>query len=230
MGVLLAWLLKPKVVLSVLATIAVLSFILWYGNKREATGFTKGSVSQLQTDKQQLDQLTSQYHDALANAQRTIDSSNAKVAALDSQLQGLQVQFLALASQRQQGQQQISKLPDSAVQGDLETKLGGSLADPTILRKADSIVTDYPIVLKQIDVLTAKVDGLDSKVKVLGDKEAAVEQQRDAAIQFGNQVVGFYVKAYNAAQIHHSKFIKIITFGLVHDRHLDLPSPTTLKP
>src|SRR5208282_2561138 len=98
----------------------------------------------------------------------------------------------------------------SAVQGDLEVKLGGTLTDPAILRKDDQIVTDYPLVLKQIDVLNTKVDGLDSKVTELGVKEQAVEQQRDAAIQFGNSIVPLYAKAWNAAQVRHSKFIKII--------------------
>lgn len=208
--------------------IAVLSGVLWYGSIREKAGYQKGSVSQLEIDKQQFEQVVKQYQDELKKAQSIIDTDNTKIAAIDSQLQNLQVQFVALAAQRKQGQDGVNKLPDSAVQGDLETKLGGTLTDPTILRKADQIVTDYPLVLEQVSNLTTRVDDLDSKVQVLDDKEKAVESQRDAAIQFGNVVVGYYTKAYNAAQIHHSKFIKIITFGLVHDRHLNLPVPTSL--
>lgn len=208
---------------------AVLSGFLWYGNKREAAGYQKGSVSQLETDKQQFEQISKKYQDVLTQQQSVIDSSNAKIKGLDLQLQTLQIQFAALAAQRQQSQQAISKLPDSAVQGDLETKLGGSLSDASILRKADQIVTDYPLVLKQVDNLSTKVDELDSKIAAFGQVSEALTQQRDAAIQYGSEVTGYYVKAYNAAQVHHSRFIKIITLGLVRDRHFDLPTPATLN-
>jgi len=228
-GVFLTYLLKPKVAISVLVTIVVLSAFLWYGNKREAAGYQHGSVAQLETDKQQFEQVSKKYQDALTKQQSVIDSSDAKIKALDSQLQTLQIQFIALASQRKQGQDTVGKLPDSAVQGDLETKVGGGLTEPAILRKADQIITDYPLVLKQVDLLSSKVDELDSKVTALGEKTQALTNQRDTAIQFGDTVTGYYVKAYNAAQIHHSKFIKIITLGLVRDRHLDLPAPATLN-
>lgn len=208
---------------------AVLSGFFWYGSTREKAGYSAGSRVQLETDKQEFNVIQKQYQDALSKAQSVIDSSNAKITALDTQIQTLQIQFAALATQRQQGQQSVNKLPDSAVQGDLETKLGGPLTDPAILRKDDQIVTDYPLVLKQVDLLSTKVDDLDSKVKAIDEKEKAVEGQRDASIQFINQVVPLYVKAYNAAQVHHSKLIRIISLGLVRDRHLDLPAPASLN-
>jgi len=229
MGVFLTYLLKPKVLIATVATIFVLSAFLWYGNKRESAGYQKGSVAQLETDKQQFEQVSKKYQDALTKQQSVIDSSDAKIKALDSQLQTLQIQFIALAAQRKQGQDTVGKLPDSAVQGDLETKLGGALTEPSILRKADQIITDYPLVLKQVDLLSNKVDELDSKVTALGEKTQALTNQRDAAIQFGDTVVGYYTKAYNSAQVHHSKFIKVITFGIIHDRHMNLPDPTSLN-
>jgi len=229
LALLASWILKPKNLLILLVMTAVLSGFIWYGSYREKAGYGAGTRSQLEVDKTQFEQVSKQYQDALSKAQSTIDSSNTKLAALDTQLQTIQMQFAALATQRTQGQQSVNKLPDSAVQGDLEVKLGGTLTDPAILRKDDQIVTDYPLVLKQIDVLNTKVDGLDSKVDELGVKEKAVEQQRDSAIQFGNQIVPLYIKAYNAAQIHHSKLAKILSLGLVRDKHLDLPSPASLN-
>lgn len=222
--------LQLRLVAGVLALSLLSGAFMWYGGKREAAGFASGGRAQLETDKVQFEQVSKQYQDALAKAQSTIDSSNARIVSLDGQLQTLKMQFGALAAQRQQGQETVNKLPDSAVQGDLETKLGGSLTDSVILRKNDQIVTDYPVVLKQVDVLSARVDTLDSKFQALSDKEQAVEKQRDAAIAFGDQVVGFYTKAYNAAQKKHSLFVKIISFGLVRDRHMDLPAPTSLVP
>jgi len=220
---------KPKVLIGLLVMTAVLSGFFWYGSQREKAGYSAGSRVQLETDKQEFAVVQKQFQDALSKAQSVIDSSNAKITALDSQIQTLQIQFAALATQRLQGQQSVNKLPDSAVQGDLETKLGGPLTDPAILRKDDQIVTDYPLVLKQVDLLSTKVDDLDSKVKAIDEKEKAVEGQRDASIQFINQVVPLYVKAYNAAQVHHSKLIRIISLGLVRDRHLDLPTPASLN-
>ena len=229
LSLLLSYLMKPKVLIGLLVMTAVLSGFFWYGSQREKAGYSAGSRTQLETDKQEFAVVQKQYQEALTKAQATIDSSNVKLAALDIQLSTLKAQLDVLASQRQQGQQSVNKLPDSAVQGDLEVKLGGSLSDPAILRKDDQIVTDYPLVLKQIDVLSSKVEDLDSKVTELGVKEQAVEQQRDAAIDFGNKLVPLYIKAYNAAQVHHSKLIKIITLGLVRDRHLDLPAPASLN-
>jgi outer membrane murein-binding lipoprotein Lpp len=229
MGPFLALLLKPKVLIGTLVTIFVLSAFLWYGHSRQQAGYQEGTRVQLEVDRKQFEQALGQYKDALAKAQSVIDASNAKIASLDSQVQTLQIQYAALAAQRRQGQENINKLPDSAVQGDLETKLGGPLSDAAILRKADAIVTDYPLVLKQVDILTDKVDKLDQKFNALSEKEQAVEKQRDAAMQFVDVVVPLYTKAYNAAQVHHSKFIKIITLGLVRDRHLDLPAPASLN-
>jgi hypothetical protein len=220
---------RPQVLLGLLVTTAVLSAFAWYGAHREAQGYQHGSVDQLKTDKDQFNQVLKQYDDKLQQAQAVINADDIKLSTIDSQLKTLQVQYQGLALQRQQASQSIQSLPDAAVQGDLETKLGGPLSSPTVLRKADSIVSDYPLVLKQVDIANANIASLNAKVDVINDKVTQITKQRDAAIDFGNQVVGYYVKAYNAAQIHHSRFIKIVTFGLVHDKHLDLPSPTSLN-
>jgi hypothetical protein len=123
----------------------------------------------------------------------------------------------------------VSGLADSEIKADLELQLGGPLENPAILRKADNIVTQYPTVLKQLDVLSSKVDVLNDELIATNKKVEAITVQRDAAIKFSSQVIGYYVKAYNASQKRHSLFIKIITFGLVKDKHLDLPDPGSLQ-
>lgn len=228
MNFILAWLMKPKVLLAVILAAVLTGGILWYGNKRESAGYSSGQRNQLQVDQSQFQSVLKQYQDSLNAAQLKIAADDKQFTALQAQISTLNASLSALAIQRESGQQSINKLPDTAVQGDLEMKLSGPLTDPTTLRKADAIVTDYPLVLKSVDVLSAKVDDLSQSVSVLQDKVGQVTVQRDSAVQFGNTVVGYYVKAYNAAQVHHSKFIKIITFGIVRDRHLDLPQPTTL--
>lgn len=214
----------------VIALAALLSVgLMWYGNKREAAGFQKGSVSQLAQDKTQFQQVLEQYSTALSKAQSQIAQDDLRLQDLSGKLASISSVLTTLANQRQTAQTTVNQIPDSAITADLETKLGGPLTDTTTIRKADSIVTDYPLVLKSVDALNAKVDNLTQSVSVLQDVVKQTSSQRDAAIAYGNTVTGFYVKAYNAAQKHHSTFVKIITLGLVHDSHLSLPAPETLN-
>lgn len=228
MNFILAFLLKPKVLIGIILAAALAGGIFWYGNKREAAGFASGSRNQLSTDQEQFNGVLKQYQSKLDSDQVTIDAANKQYAALQSQITVLNSALAVLASQRQQAQQQISQVPDSGLQADVESKLGGSLTSSITLRKADQIITDYPLVLKQVDTLSSKVDDLMKSVGSVSAKADALTSQRDAAIQYGNEVTGYYVKAFNAAQKHHSLFIKIITFGLVHDKHMNLPDPVTL--
>lgn len=224
----LSGLLRPKVLLGLGLAGLVLGVFLWYGAHESALGYASGSRAQLDTDKTQFAQVLKQYQDSLQQDQQQINASDLKIQALNGQLQTISAQLVALASQRQQQQQQVASLPDSQLQADLETTLGGPLSSPVTLRKADQIVRDYPLVLKQVDSLTSQTNDLSQKVDALDSKVEGITKQRDVAIQFGNTMVGYYTKAFNAAQTHHNRFIKIITLGIVHDKHLNLPEPTTL--
>ena len=221
---------NPKNLL-VLVLIAALGIGVYaYGEHKAAEGYHSGSVAQLSVDQEQFKQVTTSYQSKLDSAQQQLDASTQQIALLQTGLKTLSAQYASLAAQRQQSQSQVNALPDAALQADLEAKLGGPLSSSVTLRKADDIVTDYPLVLQSITVLNSKVDNLAGQVSALNDSVKDVTTQRDAAIAYGNTVTGYYVKAYNAAQVHHSKFLKIITFGLVRDKHMDLPAPTTLKP
>jgi hypothetical protein len=79
-----------------------------------------------------------------------------------------------------------------------------------------------------VDALNERLNKTDSVIAELNTKLSTVAAQRDAAISYGNTVTALYAKAYDAMHVHHSKFIKVITLGLVRDHHLDLPAPTTL--
>lgn len=207
---------NPKVLLTVIILALLSGAFLWYGSKRESAGYTAGQSSQLQIDKTQFEATLKQYQATLDSAQKTIDASQASLAALDSQ-------YHILLSSQAAIKQQVAALPAQQVQADLESKAKGSLTDPETLRKIDAIFSDYPIQVAAVANLTQQVNDLGTEV-------TALTKQRDTAITFGNELEGYYVKAYNAAQPHHSWFIKIITLGLVHDRHLSLPAPETLKP
>ena len=220
--------LQLKIAGAVFAGSLLLGTFMWYGAKREAQGFASGNRAQLETDKQQFEQVRKQYRDALQSREQEIQAANSRISSLETQIQSLSAQFSALATLRQQQANRVNALSDTEIKADLELQLGGPLENPAVLRKADNIVTQYPTVVKQLDVLNSKVDKLTDELSETNKKIEAITAQRDTAIKFGDQVVGYYTKAYNAAQKKHSTFIKIITFGLVKDRHLDLPSPTTL--
>lgn len=228
LALILSWLMKPKVLASVLLIAALSGAFFWYGAKREADGFSAGKRSQLDEDKVLLAQQAKSFQDTLNQQQAIITKEDALLNSLNDSLKVTQAQLVALSSQRQSQQQSVAALPDAKVQADLEAKLGGLLSQTETLRKADSIVTDYPLVVKQSETLTAQVKDEHQKVDVLQTELTAVTKQRDAAITFSNEVMKNYVDAYNAAQKHHSLFVKIITLGLVHDKHLKLPNPVEI--
>jgi hypothetical protein len=222
-------LLKPKVLLGVGLSAVLIFGVMWYGGKREAAGYANGNRAQLEIDKKQFEQIQKQYQTVLQTKEQEIQLANSQIAKLEAQVQSLSAQFQALAVLREQQTTHVASLPDSQVKADLESNLGGPLEDLAVLRKADDIVIQYPVVLKQVDVLSSKVDVLNNELIATNKKADAITAQRDAAVQFSNEVMGYYVKAYNASQKHHSWFVKVITFGLVRDRHLNLPSPASLQ-
>lgn len=171
-------------------------------------------ISQLEDDKKQV-------LGAMQQATATMAAQGVILQQLSSQLAASQQRYAALAAQKSAASQQVATLPAAAVQGDLEKKAGGPLSDPETLRKIDDAYTQLPLVNKQLVELQGQVATLNQTV-------SATEKQRDAIVTAYNALVPAYTRAYNAAQRHHSLLVKIITFGLVHDRHLDIPDPVSL--
>lgn len=226
----LKWLANPKVLGITALVIALLGAFLWYGQYRAGQAYQSGQLTQLQTDKAEFQAQLSQYQATLQQSQAQIQAEAQQVAALSAQEQTLVSALSAVAQQRQVTAKQVASLPPTQVQADLESKLGGTLSSINVLRKADQIVSDYPLVIQQNQDLQKSVDTQNTEIATQQTEIATVEKQRDAAISFNNQVILDYTKAYNAAQKHHSKLIEILTLGLVHNRHMNLPAPTTLKP
>lgn len=229
-ALLLKWIANPKVLGISALVIALLGAFLWYGQYRSNQGYQSGQLTQLQTDKAEFQTQLSQYQQTLQQSQAQIQAEAQQIASLSETARTLSQAVSTLSTQRTQVSQQVAALPASQVQSDLEGKLGGPLSNSDILRKDDQIVSDYPLVLQQNTDLQKSVDTQNTEIATQQTEIANVEKQRDSAIAFNNVVIADYTKAYNAAQKHHSLFIKIITFGLVHDRHMNLPAPTTLKP
>lgn len=97
-------------------------------------------------------------------AQQTLAVQQQKDAALEqqnavlqSQLTSLIAQVASIKNQRVVAQTQVAKVPDNQLQSDIESKMGGPLTSPVVLRKIDDTITDYPLVLKEVDALQAEI-------------------------------------------------------------------------
>lgn len=134
-------------------------------------------------------------------AQQTLAVQQQKDAALEqqnavlqAQLTSLIVQVASIKNQRVVAQTQVAKVPDNQLQSDIESKMGGSLTSPVVLRKIDDTVTDYPLVLKEVDALQAQVlagtqlqTGLSSQIT--GLKSELVDQQKVSASELAAEKV-----------------------------------------
>lgn len=78
-------------------------------------------------------------------------------SVLLAQLSQLQAQVASIKNQRVVAQTVVAKLPDNQLQTDIESKMGGSLSSPIVLRKIDDTITDYPLVLKEVDAQQAEI-------------------------------------------------------------------------
>ena len=187
-------------------------------NKGREAGRVDGAREQLETDRKQYEQDRAQFLSQLQHYKEADDAAKAQVAQKDAQLSALRASRATVA-------QSIRVLPDEKVVGDILERLGEAPA-PTLstqqLRKLDGILADSQNLQAQVAALEAKVAAQDQRID-------AIEHQRDSAISAYNKLVPLYSKAYNASQKRHSLFVKIITFGLVRDRKLDLPSPASLE-
>lgn len=206
--------------------IAALTFaFFWYGNKRASEGYQSGQVAQLQTDRTQFQEEIAQFKSQLASSQSQIDQLTSMIKAEEATISSLKGQLTSLDTQLSSRSKEVADLPDAGVLSDIQSKLGGAIGDIAVLRKNDEIISEYPIVVKENDVLKQTVSADQSEITTLNSKLDLITSQRDNAINLSNEAIANYIRSYNAAQRHHSLLLKVITFGIVHDRHLDLPRP-----
>lgn len=203
------WLLTSALGRKLLGGAVALSLLLgaslYIYNKGKAAGNADGQRAQLETDRQQFEQDRKQFLDQLAQYRAENDRLNQKLSAQDTAIQTIQTDRAAI-------RKAVSQLTPPQVNAEL------SAIDPKELLQ---MVRDYPKLSDELKATQDKVSTLEAKVEN--------EQKRaDAAMEAYNKLLPLYVKAYGAAQKHHSKFVKIITLGLVRDRKIDLPDPVTL--
>src|SRR5271170_4614604 len=177
---------NPKYLLIGLLAVVLGVGVFAYGEHTRSDGYHQGTVAQLSIDQKDFNSQKENFTTILNSQQSKLDASTQQVELLQTQFKTLSAQFASLAAQRQQSQGQVNALPDAALQADLEAKLGGPLSSSVTLRKADDIVTDYPLVLQSMTVLNGKVDNLSGQVAQLNISVGAVTTQRDTAIAYGN--------------------------------------------
>ena len=166
---------KSHLVLTLALVAALIGGVYLFESKRADVADAKAAASQALAQQQDAENAKVQAANAAQIAQLIQVETQ-----LSTQLQTLQAQYSALAAQRQQAATVVAQLPPAAVQGDLEAKLGGPLSSPDILRKDDTIVTDYPIVEKELVVQSDSIINLDSQVVTL-KTEFTTEQSSHAS-------------------------------------------------
>jgi hypothetical protein len=202
------------------AAVAVLlaGTVYYIYNKGKAAGYADGQRAQMEQDRVQFEQDRKVFLDELAKYKERDDAAKAEISQRDSELQSLR-------SNRTRIHGAVAAIPAPALVADIQSRMGSVVSGT--LGEAD---------LRRIDEALAAQQNLEAQVAALEAKSAqqdkridAIEHQRDSAITAYNNLVPLYSRAYNAAQKKHSMFVKIITFGLVRDRKLDLPEPATLE-
>lgn len=196
---------KLALAIAVLALLAGAYFYVY--NKGHEAGRLAGVRAQLDEDRAEFEKVQAAFTHAMAEYRQQDDAAKQLIAQKDSEL-------AALKQQRNVAREAVNRLSDAEVANAI------SGADQRELLR---IAADYPLVVKQNGELEGKIAALEQRV-------SAIEGQRDAAVNAYDRLVPLYTRAYNAAQTKHSLWLKVITFGLVRDKHLDLPTPVSLKP
>lgn len=201
---------------------------MWgYGNYREAQGVRRGEIVQLEVGNRQLQAQEARFQAAVdelkEQQQLLVDElrlSRGREQLLVNTIAGLQ-------AQRAQVPIVVQALPDSAVKADIELKLGGPLENPDILRRADILITEHPLLKAENEALGAQVAEIRKQVDLQGQRVTNLEQQRDTVVGAYNNLKEHYVQAYNVAQQPKRRWYCL--FLCKTKDSLPFPSPLTLE-
>ena len=210
--------LQAKLIAGAVVVIVLAGIALSIYNKGKSAGYVEGQRAQLEIDRKQFEQDRAEFLEQLRKYEEKDEAAKVQIIQRDAEI-------AELRQRRTANRVAIDRLPDAAIVGDIQQRLGvpssPALSDAQ-LRRLDEILADYQNLGQQVAALEAKSAEQDKRID-------AIEHQRDAAIAAYEKLLPLYVKAYNASQKKHSLFVKIITLGLVRDRKLDLPDPVTLE-
>jgi len=214
-----------EIVLLLVALFAVVHYIYHRGKQ---AGLAEEGGRQVEGNKVQFDRLNATFQAQLSAGQ-----------VRETQLAQLATQFASLAAQAatrvQTAQQQstndatkVASLPDSAVRADLELKLGGPLTDPAVLRRDDTIVTDYPHKVDEAKAAEEQLTALNQSLDTAQSQTTNARQERDAAVTAYNGLVPLYAQAYDVAIRGHRRWYCL--WLCKPKTTIGLPAPVTLTP
>jgi Tfp pilus assembly protein PilE len=219
----LPWVRKCLEAALVVGALAAIAYSLY--DKGLHAGQRAEASNQVESSKTQFDRIESTFAQQISAANTTADKYHDLVAVLLQQAQQSAQKAQASSAAATADNQKLAAVPDAEVQQDLESKLGGPLSSPTVLRLDDSMVTDYPHIKQQSDALAAQVTSLQS-AQTAGEQElAATAKERDAALSAYNGVLPLYVQAYNAAVVRHRR---AWCLWICKSNPLNLPKPASL--
>jgi chromosome segregation ATPase len=217
----IAWLLSPlgrKVGMAVVAVVALVAAVSVIYNRGKQAGYADGQRNQLELDRKSFEQDRQKFLAQLDTYKKADDEAKQKIQDKDSELASLKTRGI-LARQR------VASLPDDQlindIRGQLQLPNNGAVLGNTDLRSIDAELAQVPILQRQVQALEEKSAAQDQRID-------AISRQRDAAVEYGNKVTTYYVKAYSAAQQHHNWFVNLL-HGRLHDKKIDLPAPVDLQ-
>jgi hypothetical protein len=231
------WLFTPagkRVVLATAALAALAAGFLALRSHYIALGKQEDAAAALESSAKQLgiQQKEFQSRYAALEAQRSIDAARSQALLISTNK--LAAQIAAMESERVRDLATVESLPEPSLVPDLRRMLNVEPASlsanllPTELRAADSIVTEFPAVTAENRDLTASNQALTSRVASLAGEVNSVTQERNMALDWGDDIFTQYRNCYNAFPRHRS-----ILANICHVASLGLackPKKLTLEP
>lgn len=205
----LAFLISPlgrKLAAAALVLALLLGAAWYFYSKGQAAGFADGQRAQLDLDRQQFEQDRAEFLKKLDEYKVENDRLNQRLADQDAHIH-------VIRADRSAVRDAVSRMTAPQISAEL------SALDQ---REVLQMVKGYPKLAEELRATQDKLSTLEAKV-------ANESKRADAAAEAYNRLVPLYAKAYNAAQKKHSLFVKIISLGLVRDKHLDLPAPGAIQ-
>ena len=207
--------------------------VLHIYNAGKSAGAQSAKVQQVDQDRKVFDATVSQYRDQLSAAAQQEAQAARLVAQSQSNASRAAATASATAATIQDEVAKVGTLPDAGVRGDLESKLGGELANTEVLRKDDVAVTSYALLQAETRQLQTGVSALTDQINGQSQQIAALAKDRDSAVAAYNAIVPLYRAAFNAIPRKRSIFghvCGVFTFyRACRPPHIGAPHPLSRK-
>jgi hypothetical protein len=221
--------LYSKLIAGGLLVVALLGFGLWFKSKLDSAEQLKQVQGKFESETRIMQgQYALLQHNFQEEKQRA-DQAEARYNILQGQLTALRGQLASLEAKQREAASQVASLSDSSLRGYIETKLGGSLDDPTVLRKDAQIITDYPIIQEQLAAEKAIASNQAQQIQALNEDRHALSQQVDSYQTFTLQLLQHYKVLYDAAQGKRRSPKCLWVWKCGAPKKLSIPSPAELK-